>query len=225
MDKPIKELSGGDARKLAIALSFFGPSKIVLLDEPTANLDPVACKCVHQMILNNKGNKTFMLCTHLLSEAEELCDIISIMVKGNVFTVGTPQFLTKNFGTEFKIDIKMNDNSTESDRLCNQFFLNELPEANLSMKRINSRIYSLPADVMKLSQLFVKMQRGLEGNCGFSYYTCSTSSLERVFMEIVHKSEQKEMEALKEYNRKISNKDSPINDEGMVDGLIRVLFF
>ena len=52
------------------------------------------------MILSNKGSKTFMLFTHLLSEAEELCDIISIMVKGNVFTVGTPQFLTSNFGTE-----------------------------------------------------------------------------------------------------------------------------
>lgn len=204
MDKPIKELSGGDARKLAIALSFFGPSKIVLLDEPTANLDPVACKCVHQMILNNKGTKTFMLCTHLLSEAEELCDLISIMVKGNVFTVGTPQFLTSHFGTEFKIDVKMKDDSMESDHLCNQFFLNELPEATLSIKRLNSRIYSLPSDVMKLSEVFAKMQKGCDGNCGFTFYTCSTSSLESVFMEIVHKSELEEMEVINDYNRQTS---------------------
>lgn len=200
MDKPIKELSGGDARKLAIALSFFGPSKIVLLDEPTANLDPVACKCVHQMILNNKGSKTFMLCTHLLSEAEELCDLISIMVKGNVFTIGTPQFLTKKFGTEYKIDIKMNVDRVDSEDLCNQFFSNELPGATLSMRRLNSRIYSLPANLMKLSDVFSKMQKGLEANNGFSYYTCSTSSLESVFMEIVHKAEQEEMDVLNQYN-------------------------
>lgn len=206
MDKPIKELSGGDARKLAIALSFFGPSKIVLLDEPTANLDPVACKCVHQMILNNKGNKTFMLCTHLLSEAEELCDLISIMVKGNVSTVGTAQFLTKKFGTEYKIDIKMRDGSDNSERICNQFFLNELPHAVLSIKRPNSRIYSLPADSMRLSELFTIMQKGLDENRGFSYYTCSTSSLESVFMEIVHKAELEEMEVMNKYNNQTRRK-------------------
>lgn len=235
MDKPIKELSGGDARKLAIALSFFGPSKIVLLDEPTANLDPVACKCVHQMILNNKGDKTFMLCTHLLSEAEELCDLISIMVKGNVFTVGTPQFLTKNFGTDYKIDIKMKDETTESENRCNRFFLNEFPEAALSMKRMNSRIYSLPSNSMKLSELFTKMQKGLDGDCGFSYYTCSTSSLERVFMEIVHKSELEEMEVLNQFNRQQSSRNlsnpsqsslfaslskNELDPEGMNSGLL-----
>lgn len=50
-----------------------------------------------QMILNNKGSKTFMLCTHLLSEAEELCDLISIMVKGNV-----KNFLLKSLELDIK---------------------------------------------------------------------------------------------------------------------------
>lgn len=89
-DLPIRELSEGDARKLAIALSFLGKASIILLDEPTATLDPVSRKQIHEMILYYKGQKTFMLCTHLLSEAEFLCDTISIMIKGNVYTVGSP---------------------------------------------------------------------------------------------------------------------------------------
>ena len=64
----IREMRAGDARKFAIALSFFGPSKLPLLDEPTAFLVPFACHCVQEMILEHKGEKTFMLCTHILNE-------------------------------------------------------------------------------------------------------------------------------------------------------------
>lgn len=195
IDKPIRDLSAGDVRKLAIALTFFGPSKIILLDEPTASLDPVACRCVQDMILENREEKTFMLCTHLLSEAEELCDMISIMVKGNVFTVGSPQYLTKKFGTEYKIDVMLKDESEETAFGVDEFFVKKLPEAKLSMKRPKSRIYSVPADSITLAELFERMQEGQDSDCGITYYTCSGSSLERVFMEIVQISEMENNEA------------------------------
>jgi ABC-type multidrug transport system ATPase subunit len=99
LDKPLRDLSDGEVRKLSIALSFYGPAEIILLDEPTANLDPVARHHVHEMISELKGQKTFMLCTHLLSEAESLCDMISIMIKGCVYTCGSPQYLSSKFGT------------------------------------------------------------------------------------------------------------------------------
>jgi ABC-type multidrug transport system ATPase subunit len=113
-DKPIRELSGGDVRKLAVALSFLGPAQIILLDEPTASLDAVARHHVHEMILDFKGEKTFMLCTHLLSEAETLCDQISIMIKGCVHTVGAPSYLSRKFGTELKVDIMLSDETEQS---------------------------------------------------------------------------------------------------------------
>ena len=199
-DIPIRELSGGDVRKFAIALSFFGPSKLLLLDEPTAFLDPVACRCVQEMILEHKGEKTFMLCTHILSEAELLCDIISIMVRGNIYTVGTPQYLTQKFGTEYKIDIMLDDASDQSSKKINDFFSKELPYANLNITRPASRIYSVPASKIKMSALFLLLEKGLDENNGYKYFTCSTSSLERVFMEIVRISEQEEeQEEFEEY--------------------------
>jgi ABC-type multidrug transport system ATPase subunit len=121
-DKPIGELSSGDVRKLAIALSFLGPAKIILLDEPTASLDAVARHAVHQMILDFRGEKTFMLCTHLLSEAETLCDQISIMIKGCVYTVGSPGYLSGKFGTEYKVDVMLIDSTPEATHACDQFF-------------------------------------------------------------------------------------------------------
>ena len=196
-NQPIRELSGGDVRKLSIALSFLGPAKIILLDEPTASLDPVARHHVHEMILSYKGQKTFMLCTHLLSEAEFLCDMISIMIKGCVYTCGSPQYLTQKFGTDFKIDIMLQDETSASGSKVDAFFKNRLPTAVLSIVRPRARIYSIPASDFTLPELFSIMQEGEEGDNGFSYFTCSSSSLERVFMELVHMSENDEIEFAK----------------------------
>jgi ABC-type multidrug transport system ATPase subunit len=188
-DKPVRELSGGNQRKLAVALSFFGPAKIILLDEPTSSLDPVARHHVHEMISEHRGKKTFMLCTHLLSEAESLCDQISIMIKGCVYTCGTPQYLSQKFGTEYKIDVMLKKDDDLANEKCTAFFQQRLDKAGLTILRPNVRIYSIPSDVITLSELFSIMEEGSEGDNGFSYYTCSSSSLERVFMEIVHLSE------------------------------------
>jgi ABC-type multidrug transport system ATPase subunit len=189
VDKPIRELSAGDVRKIAIAMCFLGPAKIVLLDEPTASLDPVARKRVHEMILEFKGDITYMLCTHLLSEAESLCDLISIMIKGCVYTVGTPQYLSQKFGTEYKVDVMLKDESEDTGKMCDRFFEKSIPTATLSIMRPKARIYNVPANALTLPQLFTVMENGKQSESGFSYYTCSTSSLERVFMEIVHLSE------------------------------------
>ncbi|OHT07698.1 ABC transporter family protein [Tritrichomonas foetus] len=218
---PIRELSAGDVRKLAIALSFLGPAKIVLLDEPTASLDPVACHHVHEMITQNKGSKTFMLCTHLLSEAESLCDMISIMVKGNVYTVGSPQYLTAKFGTEFKIDVMLDDESEECSLKCDTFFAEYIPMAELTIKRPTARIYSIPANVITLPTLFQIMQEGSENRetSGFSYYTCSSSSLERVFMEIVRMSEMNDNENSNEHIRNTADEKKEKEDEGNINNI------
>lgn len=191
-DKPARELSGGNQRKLAIALSFYSPSSIVLLDEPTSSLDPVARHNVHELIKSYHNKKTFMLCTHLLSEAESLCDVISIMIKGCVYTYGTPEYLSTKFGTEYKIDLLLDDDSESTSIKVDRFFADNLPDAEQTIDRPKARIYTIPASSITLPDLFEKMSNGKKGDNGFNYYTCSSSSLERVFMEIVRISEAAE---------------------------------
>jgi ABC-type multidrug transport system ATPase subunit len=185
-DKPMRELSGGNMRKMAVALAFFASSDIILLDEPTSSLDPVARRNVQDLILSYRGRKTFMLCTHLLSEAEFLCDVISIMIKGCVYAYGTPQHLSERFGTEYKIDLMLSSESEQDSKKCDLFFNARLPFAQLVIVRPKARIYSVPASAISLADLFGVMGEGkLSGDGGYCYYTCSSSSLERVFMEIV----------------------------------------
>jgi ABC-type multidrug transport system ATPase subunit len=185
-DTPVRDLSEGECRKLAIALSFLGPAKIILLDEPTATLDATSRRNVYDLITRYKGIKTFMLCTHLLSEAEFLCDNISIMVKGCVYSVGTPQYLSRKFGTDYKIDVMLAEDSIECRNACTSFMTKNIPNAVISIEKPMSRIYSIPAKLIRLPDLFEIMETGMQDRTnGIAYYSCSSSSLETVFMEIV----------------------------------------
>ncbi|OHS97374.1 ABC transporter family protein [Tritrichomonas foetus] len=195
-DKIIKELSGGNARKVAVALSLLAPTDIVLFDEPTSSLDPMARHAVHELMNGYRGQKTFMLCTHLLDEAESLCDMISIMFHGSVYVVGTPQYLSSKFGTEWKVDILLdNDSEQVADNVTN--FMNEnLPTSRISIKRPTNRIYSIPANDIEIAQLFKLMKSGVEQNIGIKYFTCSSSTLEKVFLELIIQSEENEREEM-----------------------------
>lgn len=135
-----------------------------------------------------------MLCTYLLSEAEFLFDMISIMIKRCCYTYGSLQYLTEKFGTDFKIDVLLKDETFESSSKLELFFASNLPNAILNITRTKARIYSISAADKPLPELFDIMLKGEEGDNRFTYFTCSSSSLERVFMELVHMSENDDEE-------------------------------
>ena len=84
------------------------------------------------------------------------------------------------------------DESNEVGEKVDKFFQETIPQAILSIKRPSARIYNVPAVGITLGALFKKMEEGKNGDNGFNYYTCSSSSLEKVFMEIVRISEGEE---------------------------------
>jgi len=81
--KIAKILSGGNKRKLSLAMALIGESKIVFLDEPSSGLDFNARREIKEILLELKREKrTVILTTHHLEEAEEVADRIAIMAKG-----------------------------------------------------------------------------------------------------------------------------------------------
>jgi ABC-2 type transport system ATP-binding protein len=96
-------LSGGQRQRLLLALALINDPKIIFLDEPTTGLDPHARRNFWQLIKNIKAqNKTIILTTHYMDEAEQLCDDIVIMDKGSIIESGTPhQLLEKHFEDVF----------------------------------------------------------------------------------------------------------------------------
>jgi ABC-2 type transport system ATP-binding protein len=91
-DAAFDTLSGGQRQRLALALAFVNRPDVVLLDEPTAGLDPQARRDLHDTILGMKRDgHTVLLTTHQLAEAETLCDRIAIIDRGTVIAADTPR--------------------------------------------------------------------------------------------------------------------------------------
>lgn len=98
--KPAKNLSGGYARRLSIAMALISEPKILFLDEPTLGLDVIARRELWKVISSLKGKITIILTTHYMEEAEALSDRIGIMEGGKLKAVGTAQELISRTGAK-----------------------------------------------------------------------------------------------------------------------------
>jgi ABC-type multidrug transport system ATPase subunit len=100
----VKNLSGGNRRKLSVACASFGDLSLVLMDEPTSDMDPLTRHLVYKTIhdLNDK-NCSVILTSHSVAEIEQLCDSIGILVDGTMCASGPPESLKKQFGNRYVV--------------------------------------------------------------------------------------------------------------------------
>jgi ABC-2 type transport system ATP-binding protein len=94
-------LSGGQKQRLFIALALIHDPEVVLLDELTTGLDPQARRAIWDMVrgIRDRG-KTVLLTTHLMEEAERLCDRVAIIERGRVIDIGAPAGLVRKYCPE-----------------------------------------------------------------------------------------------------------------------------
>jgi ABC-2 type transport system ATP-binding protein len=93
-DRPIRRLSGGERQRLALAVALVGDPEVVILDEPTAGLDPEARRAARRLIaaLRAEG-RAILLTTHDLADAEELADRVVILAGGRIVADDAPASL------------------------------------------------------------------------------------------------------------------------------------
>ena len=87
LDRKMREYSGGMKQRIGIIQAFLGEPELVILDEPTAGLDPRQRLCFRQMLGEAGMRKTVLLSTHILSDVEALADTIMIMREGELVAV------------------------------------------------------------------------------------------------------------------------------------------
>ena len=93
-DSLVLELSGGQRRRLDVALGIIGNPELLFLDEPTTGFDPEARRTFWSLIRDLKaGGTTILLTTHYLDEAEELADRVAVISAGKIIEVSTPALL------------------------------------------------------------------------------------------------------------------------------------
>jgi len=101
-------LSGGQKQRLALALALVNEPKVVFLDEPTAGLDPQVRREMYDIIEElRRENKTILLTTHYIEEAERLCDRVAIIDQGRVIALGTPRDLKHRSAGTTRIEVRL----------------------------------------------------------------------------------------------------------------------
>lgn len=97
LQKPIRTLSGGTRQKLSAVIAFIFDPEILILDEPTASLDPLTSSRLKELIkLEKEKGKTIILTSHIMSEVEELADEIIFLLEGKIHYKGKVSSLLKD---------------------------------------------------------------------------------------------------------------------------------
>ncbi|MHB8896722.1 MAG: ABC transporter ATP-binding protein [Candidatus Geothermincolia bacterium] len=104
----LNELSGGQHKRVSIALALVNDPSIIFLDEPTTGLDPQVRRNIWEIVENLRAaEKTVVITSHYIEEAEYLCDRVAIMDHGKIIAMGTPSELVDRFAPDSSISFRM----------------------------------------------------------------------------------------------------------------------
>ncbi|WP_298008944.1 MULTISPECIES: ABC transporter ATP-binding protein [Anaerolinea] len=108
-DERVATFSKGMKQRLALARALLNRPKILFLDEPTAGLDPEASRQVRELIasLRRENGQAVFLCTHILTEAERLCDRVLILNRGRALAMGSLEELQRRFNPGVWVEVQL----------------------------------------------------------------------------------------------------------------------
>jgi ABC-2 type transport system ATP-binding protein len=173
-----EDLSIGQRRRVQVAREFMHDMELLFLDEPTAGLDPGARRKLLDY-LKNKVNSglTIFYTTHILSEAEYLCDQIAIIDKGKIITVDSPDALKNRFGKEKTIKIHLLEKKSEI-----PFLLSEIPDCKIDFETgTNIIIHSEQSELVLLQVLKTLNDNEIE----IEDLSAVPTNLEEIFLSMV----------------------------------------
>lgn len=203
----VQTLSGGMKRKLSVAIAFVGGSRAVILDEPTAGVDPYARRAIWDLILKYKQGRTILLSTHHMDEADLLGDRIAIISHGKLKCCGSPLFLKSTYGDGYKLTLvkKQSEGRGQSSlpqppsglspvsslSPCSEprvtQFIQQFVASCLLVSNSNTELsYVLPSEAVKkgcFNRLFQSLEQSLDSLALTSFGVMDTT-LEEVFLKV-----------------------------------------
>jgi len=185
-----ENLSGGNKRKLSTAISLIGKKDLILLDEPTTGVDPVARRKLLKTIeFYKKDLKTsFILTSHSMDEVEKLCSRISIMVAGKFKAIGTFNYLKEKYSQGFTITIRIKNNLKLKDyikSLKDRMHQDFNGQATLKEFYMNSMVYIILSKSFNWSHLFRLMEK-IKTEFQLEDFLISETNLEQIFLSFAN---------------------------------------
>ncbi|XP_030646875.1 ATP-binding cassette sub-family A member 2 [Chanos chanos] len=202
----VQTLSGGMKRKLSVAIAFVGGSRAVILDEPTAGVDPYARRAIWDLILKYKQGRTILLSTHHMDEADLLGDRIAIISHGKLKCCGSPLFLKSTYGDGYKLtlvkkqsDLHSTDPSSQppssavpsslspcSESRVTEFIRQYVASCMLVSDSNTELSYILPSEAVKkgcFERLFQALEQSVD-RLGLTSFGMMDTTLEEVFLKV-----------------------------------------
>ncbi|XP_049752159.1 ATP-binding cassette sub-family A member 2 isoform X4 [Elephas maximus indicus] len=233
----VQTLSGGMKRKLSVAIAFVGGSRAIILDEPTAGVDPYARRAIWDLILKYKPGRTILLSTHHMDEADLLGDRIAIISHGKLKCCGSPLFLKGAYGDGYRLTLVKRPAepgspqepgltsspqgraplSSCSEPRVSEFIRKHVTSCLLVSDTSTELSYILPSEAAKkgaFERLFQHLEHSLD-ELHLSSFGLMDTTLEEVFLKV---SEEDQSLENSEADLKESRKDIMPGAEALVAG-------
>ncbi|XP_029383604.1 cholesterol transporter ABCA5 isoform X1 [Echeneis naucrates] len=181
MNAQAKNLSGGQKRKLSVGIAILGDPKILLLDEPTAGMDPCSRHQVWSLLKSRRAGRVTVLSTHYMDEADILADRKAVISQGQLKCVGSSLYLKTKCGVGYHLRMSIN-NGCEAEKITS-LVKQHVPKAKLSRQHEAELTFTLPFESMDtFPGLFSHLD--CQPDLGIINYGVSMTTLEDVFLRL-----------------------------------------
>jgi ABC-2 type transport system ATP-binding protein len=176
----VGKLSGGQRQRLAVACALVGAPDLLMLDEPTTGLDPQSRRQLWDLIRGFRTQeRTVLLTTHYMDEAERLCDRVAVVDHGKVIALGSPHELIAELGGEHVVEFTLNADAGQP--APGPGFLDDIPSVRSVRQEADHWCLSVSEPHVALPALLSRLkERGHE----LASLTTRHASLEDVFVTL-----------------------------------------
>uniref|UniRef100_A0A671G5F2 ATP binding cassette subfamily A member 3 n=1 Tax=Rhinolophus ferrumequinum TaxID=59479 RepID=A0A671G5F2_RHIFE len=181
-DARCRFLSGGMKRKLSIGIALIAGSKVLMLDEPTSGMDAISRRAIWDLLQQQKSDRTILLTTHFMDEADLLGDRIAIMAKGELQCCGSSLFLKQKYGAGYHMTLVKEPHCNPEG--ISRLVRHHVPNATLESSAGAELSFVLPKEsTHRFESLFAKLEKK-QKELGIASFGASVTTMEEVFLRV-----------------------------------------
>uniref|UniRef100_A0A452VD19 ATP binding cassette subfamily A member 3 n=1 Tax=Ursus maritimus TaxID=29073 RepID=A0A452VD19_URSMA len=175
-------LSGGMKRKLSIGIALIAGSKVGGLDEPTSGMDAISRRAIWDLLQQHKSDRTVLLTTHFMDEADLLGDRVAIMAKGELQCCGSSLFLKQKYGAGYHMTLVKEPHCDPE--AISRLVQHHVPSATLESRAGAELSFILPKEsTHRFESLFTKLEKQ-QKELGIASFGASVTTMEEVFLRV-----------------------------------------